>query len=390
MTVDRRAFLQASLATGLLPSAVSLYAAPEGGARFLLLFLRGGYDAANVVVPASSAFYYEARPNIAIGKDEVLSLDAEWSLHPALRDTLYPMFRRNEVALVPFAGTEDLSRSHFETQDSIELGLPAGRRDYSSGFLNRLVALLHGKRAISFTDQLPVSMRGGAQVANASLRAAGRVGVNARETALITEMYRGTSLASPVTGGFAARDEVAHELEGEMAAASRSAVNPRNFELQARRVGRLMRTSYHIGFVDVGGWDTHVGEGGAKGALAGRLEDLGRGLDSFANGMGPDWSRTVVVVISEFGRTFRENGNRGTDHGHGTVYWVLGGAVRGGRIAGEQARVERSTLFQDRDYPVLNDYRAVLAGLFGRLYGLSRADLGKVFPDSVSSDLGIL
>ena len=120
-------------------------------------------------------------------------------------------------------------------------------------------------------------------------------------------------------------------------------------------------------------------EGAAQGALATNLASLGRGLQVFAQSLGNEWSNTVVVVVSEFGRTFRENGNRGTDHGHGTVYWVLGGAVNGGRIGGEQQRVDRSTLFQDRDFPVLNDYRAVLGGLFRSLWGLSADQSAKVF-----------
>ena len=106
--------------------------------------------------------------------------------------------------------------------------------------------------------------------------------------------------------------------------------------------------------------------------------------------LGPQWRDTVVVVISEFGRTFRENGNGGTDHGHGSVYWVLGGAINGGRIAGEQARIERSSLFQDRDYPVLNDYRAVLGGLFRSMWGLSNTQLERVFPGAEAVDLKIL
>ena len=123
-----------------------------------------------------------------------------------------------------------------------------------------------------------------------------------------------------------------------MEAASRNAITARGFELEARRIARLMRDKFNVGFVDVGGWDTHVGQGGAEGYLANRLEELGRGLAAFADEMGAAWSDTVVVVLSEFGRTFRENGNRGTDHGHGSVYWVAGGGVRGGRIAGEQVR----------------------------------------------------
>jgi uncharacterized protein (DUF1501 family) len=193
-----------------------------------------------------------------------------------------------------------------------------------------------------------------------------------------------------VSDGFAARETVMRELGEEMVAASRNAVNARGFVDQAPRMARLMRGEYRLAFVDVGGWDTHVGEGGGQGYLALRLDEFGRGLAAFAAAMEGAWRETVVVVISEFGRTFRENGNRGTDHGHGTVYWVLGGSVRGGRVAGEQVRVARGTLFQDRDYPVLNDYRAVLGAVFGRLYGLSGAALANVFPAVAPRDFALL
>jgi uncharacterized protein (DUF1501 family) len=179
-------------------------------------------------------------------------------------------------------------------------------------------------------------------------------------------------------------------MADEMRTANRDAINTKGFELEAERMGRLMRDKYRIGFIDVGGWDTHVAEGGAQGTLPSNLASLGRGLQVFSQSLGDEWSNTVVVVLSEFGRTFRENGNRGTDHGHGTVYWVLGGAIDGGKIAGEQRRVNRDTLFQDRDYPVLNDYRAVLGGLFRTLWGLSAEQCGRVFPQVAPTDLRLV
>jgi uncharacterized protein (DUF1501 family) len=179
-----------------------------------------------------------------------------------------------------------------------------------------------------------------------------------------------------------------------MDAASRNAMTARGFELVARRMALLMRDRFDLGFVDVGGWDTHVGQGGATGYLANRFEELGRGVAGFAQEMGDDaWRQTVVVVISEFGRTFRENGNRGTDHGHGTVYWVLGGglsAQAGGRVVGEQQALTQATLFQNRDYPVLNEYRAVFGGLFTRMYGLSPAQLARVFDGVAPKDLQLV
>jgi len=385
--MNRRAFLISSI--GLAASG-RLIAAPASAPRFLLVFLRGGYDAANVLVPVSSRFYYEVRPNIAVAREALLPIDADWGLHPALGQSLYPLYQRRELALIPFAGTEDTSRSHFETQDSIELGQPLGARSYASGFLNRLAVELGPRGAISFTTQVPVAFRGEAQVANVALNTVGRTAVDARQSALIAEMYKGTTLDAQVSEGFAARDTVMRDLGDEMVAASRNAVAPRAFEAQAQRIARLMRGDYRLGFVDVGGWDTHVGEGGANGLLATRLEELGRGLGAFSQSMGDAWRDTVVVVISEFGRTFRENGNRGTDHGHGTAYWVMGGAVHGGRIAGEQARVARESLFQDRDYPVLNEYRSVLGGIFSRMYGLEATQLARIFPQAKTKDLALV
>ncbi len=395
--MDRRTLLKAAaLGPVALLRAGSLFAAPASGAKLLIVFLRGGYDAANVLVPVSSPFYYESRPNIAVAKpgsdaNAAITLDADWGLHPALAASILPLYERKQVAFVPFAGTEDLSRSHFETQDSIELGQPLGaHRDFQSGFLNRLVGAMSDHRGMSFTDQLPLIFRGDMEVPNMAMRSLARPGVDARQSEIIREMYRGTRLESRVNEGFSVRDAVMQDMAGEMEAASRNAITTKGFELEARRIAKLMAERYDVGFIDVGGWDTHVGEGGASGYLPTRLEELGRGLAGFADAMGAAWSDTVVVVISEFGRTFRENGNRGTDHGHGTVYWALGGGIRGGRIAGEQVRVERATLLQDRDYPVLNEYRAVLAGLASRMFGFDDARLQAVFPGVKPRDLQLI
>ena len=395
--MKRRDAIKALAALSAVPMAAKLYAAgPVQRPRFLLVFLRGGYDCANLLVPISSSFYYESRPNIAVAKPNAeatsaLSLDANWGLHPVLRESIYPLWTAGQAAFVPFAGTDDLTRSHFDTQDSIELGQALeGTRNFQSGFLNRLAGVLNSNEAIAFTDQLPVVFRGSKQIPNMALRSIGKPSVDARQSAIIAAMYRGTPLAAPVREGFAVRDDVAREMAAEMDAASRNAVTARGFELEARRIARLMRDKYALGFVDVGGWDTHVGEGGATGYLAGRLDELGRGLAAFAEELGPQWANTIVVVMSEFGRTFRENGNRGTDHGHGSVYWVLGGSLRGGRVAGEQIKVDPATLFQNRDFPILNEYRRVLGGLFARIYGVNDAQLEQVFPGVRPLDLALV
>ncbi|MDX8124999.1 DUF1501 domain-containing protein [Janthinobacterium sp. GMG2] len=396
--MNRRDLLKALAAAPLLSHAGSLLAAPATNAKLLFVFLRGGYDANNLLVPVGSDFYYASRPNIAIAKpgeeNGALALTTDWALHPALRETIYPMFMGGEAAFIPFAGTTDLTRSHFETQDSIELGQGlGGRRDFRSGFLNRLAQSLNAKQgnhAISFTDQLPLIFQGGLQVPNMALRSVGKSGIDARQSQVIAAMYKGTSLQQPVSAGFAVRDDVTKELTGEMQAANRNAISTKGFELEAQRIARLMKDKYNLGFVDVGGWDTHVGQGGANGYLAGRFDELGRGLAAFSQEMGSEWRNTVVVVVSEFGRTFRENGNRGTDHGHGSVFWVLGGGIKGKQVAGEQVAISQATLFQNRDMPVLNEYRAVLGGLLRRTFGLTPAQLDHVFAGVKPAELGLV
>jgi uncharacterized protein (DUF1501 family) len=401
MTMPRRDFLKRAAAVPLASGAGALWAASAATPRLLVVFLRGAYDAASVLVPVGSDDYYAARPRIAIGRpgsgaDAALALpdQSDWGLAPAWAESLLPFYARGQLAAIPFAGTHDLSRSHFETQDHIELGQsddPAAGRDFRSGFLNRLAEVLGARDAIALTSDLPLILRGAVKVPNLALGAVGRGGVDARQTALIRQMYAGTPLAGPVNDGFDVRQAAQRELTGGMDAASRNAITARGFEGEARRIGRLMRERYRLGFVDVGGWDTHVGQGAGTGALATRVGELGNGLAALAQELGEAaWRDTVVVVLSEFGRTFRENGNRGTDHGHGSTYWVLGGAVRGGRVVGEQVAVRLDTLHQGRDWPVLNDYRGVFAGLFQPMYGLSAAQLGRVFDGVAPLGLGLV
>jgi uncharacterized protein (DUF1501 family) len=397
MRLNRRDLLVGLAALPPMTMAGRLWAAPSTDARLLVVFLRGAYDAANIVIPVHSDFYHASRPTLAIAKPDpasataAVSLDADWGLHPALRETILPLFHKGQVAFVPFAGTDDLTRSHFETQDTIELGQDIkARRDYRSGFMARLVTTLAPARPIAFTDQLPLMFQGGNAIPNIAINTVGKPAVDARQASLIAAMYEGQPLGATVREGFQVRDDVYHAITDHMQEASRGAASPKGFELSARRIGQLMQNQFNLGFVDVGGWDTHVNQGAATGYLADRIGELGHGLAGFAEEIGPQWNNTVVVVISEFGRTFRENGNRGTDHGHGSVYWVLGGGIKGGRMAGEQVVVDQAHLFQNRDYPVLTDYRALFGGLFQRMYGLDQTSLQTVFASVQPRDLGLL
>src|SRR5258708_4586212 len=173
--MDRRKALQGMAATALAVPSARLFAAPSSGARLLLVFMRGGYDAANLLVPAASSFYYESRPRIAVpapgaGANAALALDADWALHPALRGSLMPLYEKTQLAFVPFAGTDDLTRSHFETQDSIELGQPVhSSRNYNSGFMARLATVLTRTKPIAYTEQLPLVFRGGHSIPNVGI-----------------------------------------------------------------------------------------------------------------------------------------------------------------------------------------------------------------------------
>ena len=389
-----------ALGAGLAPLIVAgrAFAAPQTQARLLVVFLRGAYDSASLLVPVSSDFYYSSRPTIAIPRPDpknpnaAIALSAEWGLHPALAPSILPLWQKGQVAFAPYAGTDDMTRSHFETQDTIELGQPIqGSRDYGSGFMNRLAGVLTGIQPIAFTQQVPLTFQGGRPVPNIAVGGMGKPGVDDRHARLISQMYQGSPLGASVKEGFTVDQQVYQTLSGEMTAASRGAVSAKGFELAARRIGRLMQGQFNLAFVDVGGWDTHVNQGNATGYLAGRLAELGRGLAGYADEIGPDaWNHTVVVVISEFGRTFHENGNKGTDHGHGSVYWVMGGGVRGGRILGDHGPVTQGSLNQNRDYPVLIDYRGLFGGLFRRMYGLDTGRLQTVFPSAQPVDLNLV
>ncbi|MDE1164987.1 MAG: DUF1501 domain-containing protein [Pseudomonas sp.] len=388
--MKRRDFLLGSAAAIALPGlsfSGRLFAAPASSPRCLVVFLRGGYDCNNLLVPYASDFYYESRPTLAIARpdasnaESAIALDSQWGLNPVLRDSIYPLWQRKQIAFIPFAGTDDLSRSHFETQDNIEAGQPTQQRGhYDSGFLARLAKVAPNSAPIAFTDAMPLSFQGGKDIPNLSLRGVAKPAFDDRQSAILAGMYKHSPLAAAAADGLELRQKVSMDLQEEMIKANRGAPTAKTFADETRRMATLMRDQYRLGFVDVGGWDTHVNQGSTTGVLANNLSNLGQGLAAFAQALGDVWNDTTVVVVSEFGRTFRENGDKGTDHGHGTVYWVLGGSVRGGRIAGEQVAVDQRSLFQNRDYPVLNNYRDVLGGVLGQTWGLSGSQLQAVFP----------
>ena len=392
--MNRRDFLRLSAGAALLaPRAAVRAATVEGGPkRFVVIFLRGAVDGLNVVIPHGDRAYYDSRPTIAIGRpgtdQGALPLDSHFGLHPALT-SLLPLWSEKKLAFVHAAGSPDRTRSHFDAQLFIENGTP-GHSTTRDGWMNRLLAALpepHGPTdAVSIGPTLPYILNGSLPVANLRLGPEGARPMPIDQPEIghaFDRLYAGKdSQGETYRQGRMARAELVGGLASEMRRADNGAPPPVGFPAEAVRLARLIDQDRHIRlvFLSLGGWDTHVNQGKARGQLANRLQPLGDGLAALARGLGGAWDDTIVVVLSEFGRTVRENGNGGTDHGHGNVIWVLGGGVRGGRIYGDWPGLATAQLYQGRDLAVTTDYRVVLAAILERHLHLDDRQLAHVFP----------
>jgi len=397
--MDRRTFIRTMgfIGTGLIPISQSAWAiasdTPSPTQRKLIvIFLRGAVDGLSVVIPYSDASYYRLRPNIAIprpgAEGGAINLDGRFGLHPALA-SLQPLWQARKLAFIHAAGSPDPSRSHFDAQDYMESGTP-GRKGTADGWLNRLLAELPGvstpTRAVSIGPVMPRILSGRASVANiASGNAAGRPSVLDRSQVgdAFARLYQGDDkLARTYQEAQDSHKEVMASMEEEMRAANGGAPLPNGFPQDAARLASLMRNNANVqlAFMALGGWDTHANQGTAKGQLANRLEPLGQGLELLARRLDTLFQQTTIVVMSEFGRTVRQNGNNGTDHGHGNAVWVLGGAINGGKVYGDWRGLEESHLYENRDVPVTTDFRQIIAHIAERHLRLSDAQLGHIFP----------
>jgi uncharacterized protein (DUF1501 family) len=308
---------------------------------------------------------------------------------------LLPMWNENRLAFIHAAGSPDPTRSHFDAQQYIENGTP-GRTATPDGWMNRALAALPGPRsptdALSVGATLPHILKGRVGVANLPLgpRAAEPMPIDRPDVAsAFDRLYAGNDRQSEAyrQGREARRQLVADMANDEQKMADNGAPPAAGFPAIAGRLARLIARDPHIrlAFVSLGGWDTHIRQGNHAGQLANRLRPLADGLAALAQGLGQGWNDTVLVVISEFGRTVHENGNGGTDHGHGNVVWVMGGPVKGGRIYGEWPGLAAAQLYQGRDLAITTDYRHPLAAILERHLRLDDAALGKIFPDLPSA-----
>jgi uncharacterized protein (DUF1501 family) len=399
--MDRRIFLKsgglALVAGGFLPNVfVRMARAGTPASRRVLvaIFQRGAVDGLNVVVPYGERTYYDARPNIAVPRpgasaDAALDLNGFFGLHPSL-SPLVPYYKDGSAAFVHAAGSPDATRSHFDAQDFMESGTP-GVKSTADGFLSRAVAekkpdKASPLRAVALSPALPRILSGSSGAV--AMTNVAQFGIRAgAETPAASESFE-SMYADAVAGSLGTTAKESFDAVRILKAADPTRIPADNgadypkspFGNGLKQIAQLIKADVglEVAFADVGGWDTHVGEGGAQGQLSNRLRDYANAIASFARDLGSRMADVTLVTMSEFGRTVRENGNRGTDHGHANVMLLLGGGVRGGRVYGKWPGLDSSHLYENRDLAVTTDFRDVFAEILAKRMGIT--DLGLVFP----------
>jgi uncharacterized protein (DUF1501 family) len=399
--MDRRHFMACAglgtISALTQPSWLGVNAAPtDNPRRLIVIFLRGAVDGLNVVVPYSEPNYYQYRPKIAIPQpgtaDGALDLDGRFGLHPSLAPIL-PLWKQGSLAFVHASGLTKEIRSHFDAQYYMESGLPDTRKQ-KDGWLNRLLGEANNKaplQAISISANVPQILIGKRPVTSiGSTRQAGnRQAIDRKEvSSAFDQLYSGTDvLGRTYRGGRAARTQLLKDLETEMKMANNGAPLPKGFAAETRSLARLMVKDprIQIAFLQIGGWDTHINQGNSKGLLARNLGELAQGLATLQQELGAIYGQTQIVVMSEFGRTAKENGNGGTDHGHGNAIWLLGGNTKGGKVYGQWPGLAPEQLYQGRDLNVTTDFREPIAKILTNHLGLNAASTAKILPNFSSS-----
>ena len=363
-----------------------------GGKTLVCLFQRGAVDGLNMIVPHGDAAYYRERPRIAIPRSALVDLDGHFGLHPGLAG-LRPFWEGGSLAVVHAVGSPDSTRSHFDAQDYMESGTP-GLKSTPDGWANRYCrhAREHSEtpfRAVAFGPQLPRILAGASpalaidDLRTFGLQTARREG-NDKLTRAFEALYQGSAtglLATSSAEGFDAIQRL-RQADPTRHRPANGAEYPRGrLGQHLTQVAQLIKAELglQIAFVDVGGWDTHVNQGAEQGQLSARLTELGAALAGFATDLGERMRDVVVLTMSEFGRTVRENGTSGTDHGHATAMLVLGGGVKGGRVVGRWPGLDPSARFEGRDLAVTTDFRDLFAEVLTRHLG--QADLSAIFPE---------
>jgi uncharacterized protein (DUF1501 family) len=400
MSITRRVFLRNSalavVGTAAVPSflARAAWGTPTPGTRpkrLVVIFQRGAADGLNIVVPHGEAQYYAMRPSINIPRKSVIDLDGFFGLHPSLA-SFQPLWSQRHLAIVHAAGSPDPSRSHFDAQDFMEAGTP-GVKSTEDGWLNRTMRNLPASaqkspfEAIAMGPSIPRILSGvepAIAMNNINDFAVGGRGAKLSPVANTFEAMYDHSLDTVLHG----TGEETFDAVKMLKSADPSQYKPApgadypkgRFGDSLRQLAQLIKANLgvQIAFADIGGWDHHVNEGATDGQIANVLRDFSQSISAFWTDLGDLGEDTVVVTMSEFGRTARENGNRGTDHGHANVMFVLGGPVKGGKVYGRWPGLDQSQLYEGRDLALTTDFRQVLGEAVAR--HMENKNLNAVFP----------
>ncbi|HVA58193.1 MAG TPA: DUF1501 domain-containing protein [Gemmatimonadaceae bacterium] len=416
--MNRRVFMKsgalALVTMGLSPSFLrrSVFAAglprAQKGKTLICIFQRGAADALNVVVPHGETAYYRMRPTIAIPRpsqdvaNAAIDLDGFFGLHPALAP-FKPLWDRGLLTAVHAVGSPSNTRSHFDAQDYMESGTP-DNKGTPDGWLNRYLAAkgtcaeceVTPFRAVSMTPQTPRILEGAAPVVAMNSLDEFTIRTGGSAEAELEALY--------MTGS----SDVVHAAGGDMfeamkvlRAANPLQYQPRNgavypnstFGQHLKQIAQLIKSDVglEIAFADVGGWDTHVNQGGATGQLAQRLDDFSRSINGLVTDLGDRMADVAILTMSEFGRTARQNGDGGTDHGHASSMFVIGGDVQGHKVHGKWPGLEPEQLNENRDLALTTDFRSVFSEVVGKHLGATAFD--RIFPsfnDDKSRWVGVL
>jgi uncharacterized protein (DUF1501 family) len=400
--ISRRVFLKdgafALVTLGFAPSFLARTAFAEGRSarakQLVAIFQRGAVDGLSVVVPFGESDYYRLRPTIALarpdsGSNASIDLDGFFGLNPRVAP-LKRLWDANQLAIVHACGSPDSTRSHFDAQDYMETATP-GVKNTGDGWLNRYLQTRHVEsatpfRAVSLTGQVPRVLQGASPALAFSQM--GQFGIRAgMSTEAVNSSFEAlyASAADRILKG---TGREAFDAMKMLKTTDPSKYQPENgaeyprspFGQALRQIAQLIKADVgvEVAFADVGGWDTHVNQGSSQGQLAGRLDDFSRGVAALTTDLGDRMADTVVLTMSEFGRAVAENGNRGTDHGHGNAMFVIGGDVRGGRVYGKWPGLSQDKRFEGRDLAVTTDFRDVFGEIVVRHLGVT--DARPIFP----------
>lgn len=372
--MDRRNFLQTTLTSSLMLGInQSLFAKTNiKDPNLLVILLRGGVDGLSMLVPYTDESYYNARSLVSIKKDDCLRVNETFGLNPALKNSFFQSYKNNQAIFIPASGQLENSRSHFQAQDIMEYGVNLPQ--YSSGFLGRLQEVLNKGKGVCFTENVSPIFKSDKitvpNITNKHIEGWFNYDINSYQYNEYKKIY----------------DNVKNNVNVI------NEIKKTNFNktTQLSNIAQFMKMShYNIGFIDFGDWDTHSSQGSLDNKLYALLSNLDKELLSFKETMAEEWKNTVVVIMSEFGRTVKQNGN-GTDHGHGNLMSIMGGMVTKSQVAGDWLLLKENNLHEKRDIPVYYDYRSVLAELFKNMYELNNSQLNYIFPNVNKTNFNLI